>query len=340
MKEVIVTGGAGYIGSHTVVELIENGYTPIVLDDFRNARPWIIDRIETISGKRPVHYHVDCQNQDAVNEIFDQHNHIVGVIHFAAHKAVGESVQIPVEYYQNNVGSLCVLLSAMKRSGINNFVFSSSCTVYGEVDDPVVTEETPIQKATSPYGDTKITCEKIVQFKGNAEKDFKACLLRYFNPIGAHSSALIGELPQGVPNNLLPYITQTAKGIREKLTVFGDDYDTPDGTNIRDYIHVMDLANAHVMALNFLLSKEEGGCEAINLGTGKGTSVLEIIHTFEKVNNLKLNYEIGPRRPGDVVQIYANAQKSLDLLGWKCRYSLEEALKHSWEWEKGIENNT
>lgn len=337
-KVVLVTGGAGYIGSHAVVELFEAGYTPVILDDFRNAKPWIIDRIEQITGKRPVHYPVDCQNESAVFEIMEKHSNAVGVIHFAADKAVGESVKEPVKYYQNNVGSICVMLKGMEKYGIKNFVFSSSCTVYGEADDPVVTEETPVKKATSPYGDTKITCEKIVRYTYEANSAFNAILLRYFNPIGAHPTALIGELPQGVPNNLVPYITQTAKGIREKLTVFGDDYSTPDGTNIRDYIHVVDLAKAHVKALAYLMEAETKRFDVVNLGTGKGTSVLEIIKTFEEVNNLKLNYEIGPRREGDVEQIYANATKSKEVLGWECQFSLKDALKHSWEWEQGIEN--
>lgn len=337
-KEVIVTGGAGYIGSHTVVELINAGFHPIILDDFRNAKPWILDRITEITGTKVLHYAIDCQDEKAISSVFASHKDAVGVIHFAAHKAVGESVKEPVMYYQNNVGSLCAVLSAMKLHGINNLVFSSSCTVYGDSKTAVVDENTETLPAESPYGDTKMTCEKIVQFQHKANSDFKGTLLRYFNPIGAHPSALIGELPQGVPNNLVPYITQTAKGIREKLTVFGSDYDTPDGTNIRDYIHVVDLAKAHVKALLFGNDKTDGFCEVINLGTGKGSSVLEIIHTFEEVNDLKLNYEIGQRREGDVPQIYANAQKANDLLNWTCEFTIKDALKHAWNWEKGIEN--
>ncbi len=339
-KEVLITGGAGYIGSHTVVALAQAGYTPIILDDFRNAKPWIIDRIAEITGAKPVVYQADCTDEAAVTTIFKTHAAAVGVIHFAADKAVGESVKEPVKYYQNNVGSVCVVLNAMKKAGITNLVFSSSCTVYGEADTAVVDEQTAIRPASSPYGDTKITCEKIIRFAQQANPNFKAVLLRYFNPIGAHPSALIGELPQGIPNNLVPYITQTAKGIREKLTVFGSDYNTPDGTNVRDYIHVVDLADAHVRALNFSENKSTGMCETVNLGTGKGTSVLEIIHTFETVNNIKLNYEIGSRRAGDVPQIYANADKAKQLLGWTCKYTMKDALKHAWEWEKGIvENN-
>mgnify|MGYP001942414453 CR=1 FL=1 len=337
-KTVLVTGGAGYIGSHTVVELINAGYNPIILDDFRNSKSWIIDRIAQITKVTPTCHQVDCQDEGAVMEVVKNYPNAIGLIHFAADKAVGESIQKPVQYYQNNIGSLCVILKAMKSFGIKHLVFSSSCTVYGEADTAVVTEESPVKAATSPYGDTKITCEKIIRYNSNAHDNFGATLLRYFNPIGAHPSGLIGELPQGVPNNLMPYITQTAKGIREKLTVFGSDYNTPDGTNIRDYIHVMDLAKAHVKALQFLNNTACKESVTINLGTGKGTSVLEIINAFENVNQLKLNYEIGPRRVGDVEQIYANSERAKKLLGWTCEYSLNEALKHSWEWEKGIDN--
>jgi UDP-glucose 4-epimerase len=336
-KKVIVTGGAGYIGSHTVVELIQFGYEPIILDDFRNAQPWIIDRLTEITGSTPIVHEVDCQNQAAVEAVFDHYGDINGVIHFAADKAVGESVNDPLKYYQNNIGSLCSVMRAVEKKQIRHFVFSSSCTVYGEVSDPVVTENHPVQAANSPYGDTKITCEKIIQYTQHASDHLSAVLLRYFNPIGAHPSARIGELPQGVPNNLVPYITQTAKGIREKLTVFGNDYNTPDGTNVRDYIHVVDLARAHVKALEYLQNTPENKCEVFNLGTGKGTSVLEIIESFEKVNGLKLNYEIGARRPGDVAQIYADASKAEKELNWTCKYTVQDALKHSWEWEKGIE---
>lgn len=333
---VLVTGGAGYIGSHTVVELFNAGYTPVILDDFRNSQPWVIDRIAEITKVTPIYHAVDCQDQAAVYEVIKNYDTALGLIHFAADKAVGESIQKPVQYYQNNVGSLCTILNVLKQFGINNFVFSSSCTVYGETDSPVVTEESPVKAATSPYGDTKITCEKVIQFNSDSVPDFGATLLRYFNPIGAHSSGLIGELPQGIPNNLMPYITQTAKGVREKLTVFGNDYNTKDGTNIRDYIHVVDLAKAHVKALQYLDKKLEKTCTIFNLGTGRGTSVLELIKAFEHVNQLKLNYEIGPRRNGDVEQIYANAEKAKRVLGWRCEYTLEDALEHSWNWEKGI----
>jgi UDP-glucose 4-epimerase len=336
-NKVIVTGGAGYIGSHTVVELLNAGYLPVIIDDFRNSKHWIIDRLTALTGKEMLYYTKNCQSELEMDEVFSQHQDAVGVIHFAANKAVGESVNHPVQYYQNNVGSLCTILQMMEKYEMNNLVFSSSCTVYGEPDSAEVDESTPIQTAASPYGDTKITCEKIIEFHQNATEGFKAVVLRYFNPIGAHPSAKIGELPQGVPNNLVPYITQTANGIRSELTVFGDDYATPDGTNIRDYIHVVDLARAHVLALAFSINREDSFCEPINLGTGKGTSVLEIIHSFETVNKVKLKYKIGKRRAGDVEQIYANAAKANSILNWTCNYTVADALKHAWEWEKTIE---
>lgn len=335
-KQVIVTGGAGYIGSHTVVELMAAGFTPIIIDDFRNSEAFILDRIEEITGNHPLCYQIDCSDETEILKVFEKHSKAVGVIHFAAYKAVGESVQYPQKYFDNNVGSMKAVLHAMKQVGIDHLVFSSSCTVYGEPAHPEVTEETPIQKATSPYGETKILCEQLIQQEVDEASPIKATVLRYFNPIGAHPSARIGELPQGIPNNLLPFITQTAQGIREELVVFGDDYDTVDGTNVRDYIHVVDLAKAHLAALNWSLDKTTAFCEPFNLGTGKGSSVLEIIHTFEEVNNLKLNYRIGERRDGDVVQIYANAEKAKTILGWECELTIAEALRDSWAWEKGL----
>ena len=337
-KEILVTGGAGYIGSHTVVELISAGYTPIIVDDFRNSKKWIIDRIERLVGKSIKVFEIDCCNENELRHIARNHPNLQGAIHFAADKAVGESVQEPVKYYQNNIGSLTALLKILNEFNIQNIVFSSSCTVYGEPDKIPVTEATEIQSATSPYGDTKIICERIIQAEVNAKHKLKAVLLRYFNPIGAHPSGLIGELPQGIPNNLVPYITQTAKGIREELVVFGNDYDTVDGTNVRDYIHVVDLAKAHVSAIQYSEKKADAFCEAFNIGTGKGSSVMEIINTFEKVNNIKLNYKIGKRRPGDVVAIYAEVNKAKDFLNWTAQLNIEEALKDSWNWEsKGIE---
>jgi len=333
-QQIIVTGGAGYIGSHTVVELIGAGYEPIVIDDFRNSKNWILDAIEEITGKKVLCYAIDCSDEKAVLDVFKKHADAIGVIHFAAYKAVGESVQKPTMYFQNNVGSMAAVLNAMEKTSMQRLVFSSSCTVYGQPQLAEVTEETPIQNATSPYGDTKITCEKMIRFVYESQTPIKATLLRYFNPIGAHESGKIGELPNGVPNNLVPYITQTAIGIREQLVVNGKDYSTPDGTNIRDYIHVVDLAKAHVKAIEWLIKQNKSCCEPINLGTGKGHSVLEIIDTFETVNGLLLNYKIGPRRAGDVEQIFANADKAKKILKWKCKYTLADALKHSWNWQQ------
>lgn len=336
-KQIVVTGGTGYIGSHTVVALIEAGFEPIIIDDFRNSQEWILQRLENICGTSIACYKVDCNDFDAMKEVFESHDDICGVIHFAADKAVGESVSKPTKYYKNNVGSCAVVLDVMKACNVEHFVFSSSCTVYGEPENPVVVETTPIQKATSPYGATKITCEQMIEFAVNSGQALKATLLRYFNPIGAHPSAQIGELPQGIPNNLVPYITQTAKGLREKLTVHGNDYDTLDGTCVRDYIHVVDLANAHVLAIQWSLQQDNTFCEAFNLGTGKGSTVLEIIHTFEKENGLKLNYQIGARREGDVIQIWANPKKANEVLNWNCQYTISDALKHSWAWEQNID---
>ncbi|MEZ4923594.1 MAG: UDP-glucose 4-epimerase GalE [Crocinitomicaceae bacterium] len=335
-KKIVVTGGAGYIGSHTVVELINAGFTAVIVDDFRNSKNWIIDRLEDLTGEKLILHRIDCNNETELQVVFEQHQDIVGVIHFAAYKAVGESVQEPVMYYQNNVGSLCALLNVMRSHKIEHLVFSSSCTVYGQPENPVVTENTSIQKAASPYGATKIACEQLLEYTLGSEHPIKATLLRYFNPIGAHPSGLIGELPQGVPNNLVPYITQTANGIREALTVHGNDYNTIDGTCIRDYIHVVDLADAHVKAIQWSLSQEKPFCEPFNLGTGKGSTVLEIINTFEEVNQLKLNYKIGPRREGDVEQIWADPSKANKVLGWHCKYDIRDALEHSWKWEKNI----
>lgn len=333
-KEILVTGGAGFIGSHTVVSLYNSGYFPIIVDDFRNSKSWIIDRLEKILNFRPLHYQVDCNDEAEMRTVFEKHPKIEGVIHFAADKAVGESVKHPLKYYRNNLNSLIVLLELMEEFNVESIVFSSSCTVYGEPEVIPVDEEAPIQKGTSPYADTKIICERIITNHQKALPSLKGVLLRYFNPIGAHPSGLIGELPQGIPNNLVPYITQTAKGIRESLTVFGDDYDTPDGTNIRDYIHVMDLANAHVKALNYTNEKKVGFVEAFNIGTGQGSSVLEIIHNFEEVSGKSLNYTIGKRREGDVVAIYAKPDKANSTLHWKANYSVKEALAHAWNWEQ------
>jgi UDP-glucose 4-epimerase len=335
-QEIIVTGGAGYIGSHTVVELVEAGYVPVIIDDFRNSQAWIIDRISEITGKPVIFHAVDCTNETALTDVFKKHSSAAGVIHFAAYKAVGESVQKPVMYYQNNINSLCNVLNAMQVTGIQNLVFSSSCTVYGVPQSAEVTENSEARFANSPYGETKIVCEKLIDAVVKSGQIVKAVSLRYFNPIGAHPSAKIGELPNGVPNNLVPFITQTAIGKRTQLVVHGKDYNTPDGTAIRDYIHVVDLAKAHVKALAWV-SKQRHACnEPINLGTGKGTSVLEMIETFESTNGLLLNYKVGPRRAGDVEQIFANTDKAQKILKWKCKLTLADALKHAWNWEKTL----
>lgn len=335
-KKILVTGGTGYIGSHTVVELVNAGYTPIVVDDFRNSKPFILDRLKEITGKDIIFFKADCTNELQMDKVFNQHPDIDGVIHFAAYKAVGESVKQPLKYYKNNIGSLVVVLELMEKYQVKNLVFSSSCTVYGEPDSVVVDETTPIKEAESPYGETKIVSEKIIKHTVNASQHLKGVLLRYFNPIGAHPSAKIGELPQGVPNNLLPYLTQTANGIRKELTIFGGDYNTKDGTCIRDYIHVVDLAQAHVKALNWLEKQTLPVVDAFNIGTGKGSTTLEVVKTFEKVNQIKVNYKIGDKRAGDVEQIYANANKAKNELNWTCNYTLADALKHQWAWEKNI----
>ncbi|MDN5215767.1 UDP-glucose 4-epimerase GalE [Fulvivirgaceae bacterium BMA12] len=337
VKKIIVTGGAGYIGSHTVVQLVESGYEPIIIDNFSNAEHRVMDRLETITGRRTKLYEGDCTDEDFMRRVIEKEGDIGGVIHFAAYKAVGESVQKPLAYYKNNVDSLLVLLELMKQYNINNFVFSSSCTVYGQPDQLPVTEDTPKKPAESPYGNTKQICEEIIEDFVASVDDFKAVSLRYFNPIGAHPSSLIGELPLGVPSNLVPFVTQTAAGLREKLTVFGEDYNTPDGTCIRDYIHVVDLAKAHVKAVDFI--QNSGGTtlnELFNLGTGKGNSVLEVIKTFEKVTGEKLNFEIGPRRSGDVEQVYASVDKSNKILGWTAELDLGQALKDAWNWQKTL----
>lgn len=335
--KILVTGGAGYIGSHTVVELMNSNYTPIIVDDFRNSNESVIDRIEKITGTKPICYNVDCLDQIKMDEIFEKENP-EGIIHFAAYKAVGESVDKPVEYFENNIGSLAIILKLAKKHDVNSVVFSSSCTVYGEPDHIPVTEKSAIKEATSPYGYTKQVCERLITDYCISNNKVSAVLLRYFNPIGAHPSALIGELPIGVPNNLVPYITQTAIGIRESLTINGDTYDTPDGTCIRDYIHVSDLANAHVASLQHLKNSSEG-LYTFNVGTGKGSSVLEVVNAFEKVSEKSLNYRIGPKRQGDIESVFSNNDKITSEIGWEPKYSLEEALLHSWNWQQTLDRN-
>ncbi len=332
---ILVTGGAGFIGSHTVVELHNAGHTPIIIDNFDNSEKTALQGIENIIGTNVTYYEEDCRNQTAVEAIMQKEN-VNGVIHFAAHKAVGESVQNPIKYYENNLTSTLTLLKAMRGQGIKNLVFSSSCTVYGEPDTIPVTEETPRKPATSPYGNTKAICEDFLRDTIASGEDMRLLSLRYFNPVGAHPSAEIGELPTGVPSNLVPFITQTAAGIRGKLTVFGNDYPTVDGTNIRDFIHVVDLAKAHVAAFELLATKNEAYYDVFNVGTGEGNTVLQLITAFERVNNLKLNYELGPRRPGDVEKIYGEVTKAAKLMNWRTEKTLEDSMRDAWRWEKKV----
>jgi UDP-glucose 4-epimerase len=336
--KILVTGGAGYIGSHTVVELVQAGYEPIIVDNFNNSKESVLDGLRDILGREVPCYHIDCGDASALREVFQKESDIKGVIHFAAYKAVGESVQKPLMYFQNNVGSLLTLLQVMPEFGIENLVFSSSCTVYGVPDALPVTESTPTKPASSPYGRTKQMCEDIIHDVSAAPSNkVHSILLRYFNPIGAHSSAKIGELPLGVPNNLVPFITQTAAGLRDKLTIFGDTYDTPDGTNIRDYIHVVDLAKAHITAVQRLLDRKAPEVvETFNVGTGNGNSVLEVVKTFEEASGQKLNYVIGPPRAGDVPAIYADATKSAEILGFKTETSLFDSLASAWKWQQTL----
>ncbi len=337
-KNILVTGGAGYIGSHVVVRLHEEGYNPIILDNFSNSEKSVLNRLFTITGKTFTCYEGDVLDSILLNKIFSE-NHIEGIIHFAAKKAVGESVADPLKYYKNNVSGLVTVLEAMLESKVINLVFSSSCTVYGEPDKLPVTETSPKKPASSPYGNTKQIGEEILEDTVNSGAHLKTVALRYFNPIGAHPSSEIGELPLGVPNNLVPFITQTAAGIREKITVFGNDYNTTDGTCIRDYIHVMDLADAHVQCIKLLESSTESSLfDVINIGTGDGNTVLEVIKAFEETTGVKLNYELGPRRAGDVEKVYAQVDKSQKLLKWKTKCTLEDSMRDAWNWQKRISN--
>ncbi len=336
-KQILVTGGTGFIGSHTAVELINEGYEVIIIDNLSNSKIDSLDGIENITGVRPIFENFDLCDANKLNSFFEKYPRISGIIHFAASKAVGESVDKPLLYYRNNILSLVNLLEAMKQHKIENIIFSSSCTVYGEPDSLPITEQAPVKKANSPYGNTKQIAEEILQDSVIAIPEIKTIALRYFNPIGAHKSALIGELPIGVPLNLVPFITQTAIGIRQQLSVYGNDYNTSDGTCIRDYIHVVDLAKAHVIAVKRLLeNKNKNRYEVFNIGTGKGSTVLEIINTFEKVNALKLNYKIVDRRAGDIEKIYADTHYANTELGWKAESTLEETLNSAWKWEQYI----
>jgi len=338
MQTVLVTGGTGYIGSHTAVELIESGYDVVIVDNLFNSQIEVLDGIEAITGKRPTFEEFDLCEKDKVYQLFEKYD-ISAIIHFAAMKAVGESVEKPLEYYHNNLTSLLNLLDAMRKFDTPNMVFSSSCTVYGQPDQLPVSESAPIKKAMSPYGNTKQIAEEIIQDAIHSIPAINAISLRYFNPIGAHPSAEIGELPLGIPQNLVPFVTQTAAGLREKLRVFGNDYNTPDGTAIRDYIYVCDLARAHVVSVKRLLEKgNKKSYEVFNLGTGKGSSVLEIIQTFEKATGLKLNYELTERREGDIEKVWADTKFANDELGWNADTPLDITLVSAWKWEKKIRN--
>ena len=333
----MVTGGLGYIGSHTVVALQEAGNDVVIIDDLSNSELFVLDRIEEITGQKPDFHPIDLKETNAVNEFFQNHK-IDGVIHFAAHKAVGESVQKPLMYHKNNLLGLLNVLDAMRENEVDHFIFSSSCTVYGQADKMPIDETAPIKKAESPYAKTKQFGEEILEDFVSAY-DKNVISLRYFNPVGAHPTALIGELPKGVPNNLVPFVTQTAAGMREFLSVFGNDYPTRDGTAIRDYIYVCDLADAHVRALTRLIEKKnKSGMEFFNLGTGVGSTVLEVIKSFEKVNDLKLNYKLVDRRAGDIVEAFADNSLAEKELGWKPETSLDESMRTAWEWQKGLGN--
>ncbi|KAF2511877.1 UDP-glucose 4-epimerase GalE [Flavobacterium foetidum] len=334
--KVLVTGGLGFIGSHTVVELQNEGFEVVVIDDLSNSSENVLKGIEKITGKQPLFEKIDLREKRDVQDFFKKHNDVTGVIHFAASKAVGESVENPLLYYENNIGSLVYLLQGLQQKPEASFIFSSSCTVYGQAEKMPITEDAPVQTAMSPYGNTKQIGEEIITDTSKVT-NISAILLRYFNPVGAHPSAEIGELPLGVPQNLVPFITQTGVGLRQELSVFGNDYPTPDGTAVRDYIHVVDLAKAHVIALQRLLNKKNlAKVETFNLGTGKGSSVLEVIHSFEKVSGKKLPYKMMPRREGDITEAYANTDKANNVLGWKAELSLDEAMASAWKWEQKV----
>jgi len=338
-KKILVTGGTGYIGSHTAVEIINEGFEVIITNNLYNSEKEVIDRIEKITGTRPDMEVLDICDNEKLIDFFSRNKNISAIIHFAAYKAVGESVRKPLEYYRNNLVSLINLLEAMKKFRIPDLVFSSSCTVYGQPEKLPVTEDAPLQPATSPYGNTKQIGEAIIRDTVFSDENIRAIALRYFNPIGAHPSALIGELPRGVPENLVPYITQTAYGLRDELKVFGNDYDTPDGYCIRDYLHVVDLAKAHVVAVKRLTEgKNKSGYEVFNLGTGNGVSVLEAIHAFERATGVKVKYKVVDRRPGDIEKIWADPSFANRELGWKTVSTLDEAMKTAWDWENHIRN--
>lgn len=339
MKKILVTGGLGFIGSHTVVELQQKDFEVVIIDDLSNSSVNVLEGITAISGVTPEFEQLDLKEKSKVEAFFEKHPDIVGVIHFAASKAVGESVEKPLMYYENNLNTLIYMLKSVLKLETSNFIFSSSCTVYGQADAMPITEHAPTKPAESPYGNTKQIGEEIIKDSCKVYEKLNCISLRYFNPIGAHPTAKIGELPLGVPQNLVPFITQTAAGLRKELSVFGNDYPTPDGTCIRDYIHVVDLAKAHVIALERLLEgKNKSNYETFNVGTGTGSSVLEVIESFEKVSGNKLNYKFAPRRSGDVIQAYADTHKANEDLGWKAESSLDDAILSAWNWEKQIRN--
>jgi UDP-glucose 4-epimerase len=336
LKKILVTGGLGFIGSHTVVELQNEGFEVVIIDNLSNAEEKVLHGIEAITGQKPIFENLDLREKEAVKAFFKKHNDIAGVVHFAASKAVGESIENPLLYYENNISALVYILQELQLKTETSFIFSSSCTVYGQAEKMPITENASVQPATSPYGNTKQIGEEIIHDVAKISS-IKAILLRYFNPIGAHPSAEIGELPIGVPQNLVPFITQTGIGMRKELSVFGSDYPTPDGTCIRDYIHVVDLAKAHVVALKRLIDKKnETVVEVFNVGTGKGSSVLEVIRSFERVSGQKLPYKLVGRREGDIIEAYADTQKANSVLGWKAQSTLDEAIESAWKWEKKI----
>ena len=336
MKQtILVTGGTGFIGSHTTVELQQAGYDVVIVDNLSNSNAEVVDGIEQITGIRPAFEKVDCCDKQALEAVFAKYKDIKGIIHFAASKAVGESVEKPLLYYRNNIVSLLNLLELMPVYGVKGFIFSSSCTVYGQPtkEHLPVSEDAPIQEACSPYGNTKQINEEIIRDYIHSGAPIKSVILRYFNPIGAHPSALIGELPNGVPNNLIPFVTQTAMGIRQELKIFGNDYDTPDGTCIRDYIYVVDLAKAHVKAMQRVLDMDTEPIEYFNVGTGRGVSTYEVVDKFEKATGVKVNWSYAPRREGDIEKVWANPDKANNVLGWKAETSLEDTLRSAWNWQ-------
>lgn len=342
MKQtILVTGGTGFIGSHTTVELQQAGYNVVIIDNLSNSNADVLDGIEQITGIRPAFEKVDCCNKAALEQVFTKYADIKGIIHFAASKAVGESVEKPLMYYRNNIDSLLNLLELMPQFGVKGIIFSSSCTVYGQPSKEYlpVTEDAPIQKALSPYGNTKQINEEIIQDYIHSGANVKSIILRYFNPIGAHPSALIGELPNGVPMNLIPFVTQTAMGIRNELKIFGNDYDTSDGTCIRDYIYVVDLAKAHVKAMARVLDMDTEPIEIFNVGTGRGVTTYEVVEKFEKATGVKVNWTYAPRREGDIEKVWANPDKANNVLGWKAEANLEDVLKTAWDWQVKLREN-